>query len=292
MPNPNLSPFVIPNVITFAAGNGGLTKAVITAPRGSAEIYLHGATVTHFQPAGSDPMLWVSKTTAYDREKPIRGGVPVLFPWFGPHPQGLGQHGFARITEWNVLYTGANPDGSATVVLGMSSTESTKKSFPHDFSIRYTITVGQHLDLTFEVTNHSPNEIIFEEGLHTYFRTPDIRQTEVTGLDGVTFIDKVAGDQRKVQHGPVKFPGEIDWVYQDTPHTCSIYCAGQRLATVAKEGSISTVVWNPSEAKGESLPDLAGQWRNFVCVETVNNYDNRVKLAAGKTHTMRSIIFR
>jgi glucose-6-phosphate 1-epimerase len=54
----------------------------------------------------SDPVenLFVSKKAIFDGSMPIRGGIPIVFPCFGPpvHPQHskLSQHGFARSEQW------------------------------------------------------------------------------------------------------------------------------------------------------------------------------------------------
>src|SRR5436190_10964031 len=96
--------FGIPGVVSIETGNGGLTKIAVTAPQASAEIYLHGAHVTHFQPTGEQPVLWMSKSTWFDAAKPIRGGVPICFPWFGPNKSDpkLPAHGFARLRDWDI----------------------------------------------------------------------------------------------------------------------------------------------------------------------------------------------
>src|SRR5438552_8475219 len=93
------SRFQIPGLVTVTEGNGGLTKIVLTPPEAEAEVYLHGACVTRYQPAGQPPLLFCSQTSKYETGKAIRGGVPIIFPWFGPHPTDphKGQHGFARI---------------------------------------------------------------------------------------------------------------------------------------------------------------------------------------------------
>ena len=77
------SKYSIPSVIDFVAGNGGLIKAVITTPHAAGEVYLHGGHITHYQPSGQPPVLFLSKQSRWDTEHAIRGGVPICFPWFG-----------------------------------------------------------------------------------------------------------------------------------------------------------------------------------------------------------------
>ena len=83
-------PFEIQGLVSAARGEGGLPKIVVTAEETGAwslalaEIYLNGATVTRYDPGGRH-LLFCSRTSKYAPGKAIRGGVPVIFPWFGPH---------------------------------------------------------------------------------------------------------------------------------------------------------------------------------------------------------------
>ena len=55
----------IADTARFATGNGKLTRLVISAPAAEGEIYLHGAHVTHFQPRGHKPVLFLSSRSNY-----------------------------------------------------------------------------------------------------------------------------------------------------------------------------------------------------------------------------------
>ena len=116
-----LRKFEIPGRVTFASGNGGLPKINITTGQSTAEIYLHGAHITGFQKNGEPPLLFMSRLSQFAAGKAIRGGVPVCFPWFGPR-EGDVTHGFARITEWNLIETAATPDGGVTVRFRLPAT--------------------------------------------------------------------------------------------------------------------------------------------------------------------------
>src|SRR5258706_13698485 len=110
----SLDRFVISDRIRFVPGNGGLTKAVVTSKTSTAEIYLHGAHVTGFRKNGEPPLLFLSAKSYFAPGKPIRGGVPVILPWFG-NRDGEPSHGFARIAEWELVKTSAAPDGAVTL---------------------------------------------------------------------------------------------------------------------------------------------------------------------------------
>lgn len=46
----------------------------------SVTVSLHGATVTSWKTANGTEQLWLSEAAALDGSKPIRGGIPVVFP--------------------------------------------------------------------------------------------------------------------------------------------------------------------------------------------------------------------
>lgn len=211
------SRFAIPGALRFESGQGNLTRAVITTPEAEAHVYLHGAHVTHYQPMGQAPVLFMSGESLFTPDKPIRGGIPIIFPWFGPRAgdPNAPAHGFARTLEWSVLET--KPIGSAVgLTLALQSSEATRRWFPHDFELRYVITLGAALNLSFEVHNRLASDFTFEEALHTYLSVSDVRAARVDGLDGRTFIDKTASGARAQQSGPIRIERETDRVYLDT----------------------------------------------------------------------------
>ena len=74
--------FGIPNVVAVVPGNGGMPKIRVTAPSATAEIYLYGAQITSWRPAGAEEALFLSEHSHWQVGKAIRGGIPVCFPWF------------------------------------------------------------------------------------------------------------------------------------------------------------------------------------------------------------------
>src|SRR6266487_165005 len=76
--------FGIPGVAEVCEGNGGLPRVRITGAFGEGEVYLHGAHVTSWKPAGNneDEVLFVSTNSHWQEGQAIRGGIPICFPWF------------------------------------------------------------------------------------------------------------------------------------------------------------------------------------------------------------------
>ncbi|MGH7388767.1 MAG: D-hexose-6-phosphate mutarotase [Candidatus Rokuibacteriota bacterium] len=289
------SRFEIPEAVTFREGPNGLVRVAVAGVSGEAHVYLHGGHVTHYAPAGHRPVLFTSARSFFARDKAIRGGVPIIFPWFGAragHPQAP-QHGFARVAEWDVV-AAERPDGEApSLVLGLRPSDASRAAWPFDFDLRYRIRVGSALDLTLEVRNTSAEPFAFEEALHTYLAVADVTDVAVTGLAGATYIDKVDGMARKRQGSePVRITGETDRVYLDTRAACVVDDPrGGRRLVVDKRGSGSTVVWNPWRDKAGAMADFgAEEWRSMLCIETANAADDAVTLAPGARHEMRASI--
>ena len=70
----------IPGILKVEDGDNGLTRALLASPRAEAEIFLHGAHITRWIPAGRRPVLFTSSRSMYAPGKPIRGGVRCADP--------------------------------------------------------------------------------------------------------------------------------------------------------------------------------------------------------------------
>jgi glucose-6-phosphate 1-epimerase len=278
--------------VTFEEGAGGLVRAAISTARGEAHVYLQGAHVTHFQRRGEGALLFLSARSQFADGRAIRGGVPVVFPWFGPKPDdpAAPQHGFARTAMWQVESAGATSGGEAFVELGLAASAATLAIWPGHFRLRYRVQVGAALELTLAVANEGAAAFTFEEALHTYLAVSDVASVTLGGLEGVAFIDKVDGMARR-QQGPehLQLAGETDRVFLDTEAASAVDDPGAgRRIEVTKAGSRSTVVWNPWADKAAAMPDLGPEaWRRMLCVEAGNVADNRQRLAPGERHELR-----
>jgi len=285
----------IPGIATFEPGEGDLARLTIRSSLAEAHIYLHGAHVTHFQPKDKAPVLFMSQRSLFAADKPIRGGVPLIFPWFGPrahHPESPA-HGFARTGDWQVESLSEDGDGVVVAAFRLASDERTRALWPFDFELRYRVAVGHTLTLTLEVENTSPQPFEFEDALHTYFAVSDVRQTSTTGLENAGYIDKTDAQQRKTQGAePIVITAETDRVFENTRKTCIVDDPGlHRKITVEKSGSQTTVVWNPWIAKSAAMADFGDdEWPKMLCIETANAAANTLTLDPGKTHSTRAII--
>jgi glucose-6-phosphate 1-epimerase len=285
----------LPSSVVLETGAGGLPRLRIGTAAASAEIYLHGAHVTAWTPAGHVPVLWLSRASHYAPDKAIRGGVPICFPWFAAHASDATApaHGFARVLDWTLVDAAENA-GDVTLALRLADSPATRSSaWPHRFQAHYRVTAGEALTLSLEVTNTGDEDLSYEEALHTYYAVGDVRRVAVTGLEGASYLDRLGGPQPLRQPAePVRFDGETDRIFLDTEASTTIEDPVlSRTVTTGKAGSRSTVVWNPWTAKSRDMTDFGDQeWTTMCCVETCNVRDARVRLQPGGRHTTSATI--
>lgn len=287
--------FAILNALRFEEGPGELTRATVSTAAADAEIYLQGAHIARWTPRGSEPALFLSSKSLYQPGKAIRGGVPVIFPWFGPRAGGKPgpMHGFARTMEWAVERAALHNDGSVEIALTLAPNEATRTLGYDAFQLRFRVSIGSRLEMELEIRNDADEALDFEAALHTYFAIGDIRQVSVAGLEGAEYIDKTDGFKRKRQSGEaIRITGETDRVYINTASTCVIKdVAWGRRITIEKSGSATTVVWNPWIEKTKSLADMAADdWTRMICIETANAADNAIRLAPGACHKLTATV--
>jgi glucose-6-phosphate 1-epimerase len=283
--------FGLPGVLAFHATESGLVRADITTPHATATVYLQGAHLTAWRRAGHQPAIFTSRKTDLAPGKAIRGGVPIAFPWFATRHDGKTgpSHGFARIQDWTLAFAAlAGDDLHLTFTLGPNDLS---RSLGYDhFRLAYQLTIGRTLTMQLTVANDADTPLVFEEALHTYYAVTDVHEIAITGLDGVSYLDKVDSLKEKLQHGDITVTGPTDRVYLDTTGTCTLNDhAGKRRIAVAKTGSNTTVVWNPWESGAAKLADMdPTEWHEFVAIETVNAATDAITLAPGATHTMQA----
>jgi glucose-6-phosphate 1-epimerase len=280
--------FGLSDILIFKEGPGGLPVVEVLNEQASAVIALQGAHLLQWVPTGEEPVIWLSPEAKFAEGKSVRGGVPVCWPWFGPHEQeaGFPAHGFARTVPWEVFETNANEDGSTTVGLRLLHNDATRAQWPGASELELYIRIGTTLELDLLTRNTSSTAITIGEALHTYFQVSDIREVSVQGLEDLEYIDKVDGAARKRQEGLVRFSGEVDRIYLDHGSDCLIHDPGlQRRIRIHKRGSHSTVVWNPWIEKAEKMGDLGPDgYLRMLCVECANAAEDVVKIGPGGEH--------
>ena len=284
--------YAIPGAAQITAGNNGLLRVGITTPASTGEIYLHGAHLTSWRPAGGEEVIFLSQRSQFEPGKAIRGGIPVCFPWFRnkvDDPKAP-SHGFVRTKDWKLDEIEMRGDG-VMVSLSTSSDEGTKAWWPHDFHLLHRLTLGTALTQELVVSNTGATPLRFEEALHTYYRVGGAEAIRISGLDGVAYLDNTDANREKRQVGDIVFTAQTDSAYMDTTHAVEIADPIlRRRLRLTKQNSRTTVVWNPWSTGAQSLADLGDQWRAMACVEASNMRAFGVDLAPGQQHTMKTVI--
>lgn len=276
--------------IAFRKGPGGYPLMSLAENRGACEVALYGGQVLSYRPLGHAPVLWMAKNALLTpRGRAIRGGIPVCWPWFGPHPDkaDLPLHGFARLRRWRLVRTEYDSQRTSAC-LRLHDDETTHAMWPYAFRLELNIVVenGLHLELT--TTNRDKSPLTLSQALHSYFLIRDIRKIEIRGLEGVKYIDTTAAANHGKQQGAIRVKDEVDRIYQRTKGECTLVDNGiGRNVTIKKRGSQSTVVWNPWIEKSKRMPDLGNEdFNHFVCIETTNADDDAVVIEPGAQHML------
>jgi glucose-6-phosphate 1-epimerase len=224
--------------------------------------------VTSWLPAaGGGDRLFLSSHSRFGPGEAIRGGIPVCFPQFaaqGPLPN----HGFARVSAWDLASAGLADDGSAFAILRLKPSDATRQIWPHDFALELHIRLtGQNLSVALVVSNPGSASFSFTAALHTYLSVVDIAETTIHGLEGALYYDKVLNRTDCCEAAPcLRLGGAIDRVYHAAPPNLTVR-ERDRSLSIRATGFADTVVWNPGSGAA-SLADLeSGGERRMLCVE-------------------------
>ena len=232
-------------------------------------------------------VLWTASESKYEAGTPVRGGIPVVFPWFGDHKTNpkLPAHGFARSVDWQCV-----DQQPSQVTLRTSDTAASRVLWNHAFRVELTIALAETLRITMAVTNTGEETFSFEQALHTYFAAGDIHEASVHGLENVRFVEHAREPEADWDHGaPIRFRAETDRVFQEVPDELSLHAKTLgRTVRLETSNSRSTIVWNPWPNKTARLSQMkADDWRSFCCIESANVGDNAITLLPGASHEMK-----
>jgi glucose-6-phosphate 1-epimerase len=285
--------FGIPGVAGVFEGNGRLPRIQITGSRADGEMYLHGAQVTSWKPAGNAEILFLSTKSHWQAGQAIRGGIPICFPWFrakADDPKAPA-HGFVRTKSWQIESI-VDDEAGVVVSMSMESDEQTRRWWPAEFRLMYRVVFGPELNLELVCTNTGKTDLRFEEALHAYNRVANVANVRLQGLDRMHFLDNTDSNMEKVQHGDVKISSETDNAFLGTQNDVDLIDPElRRHIRLRKTNSLTTVVWNPWREGAARLTDLGdGEWTQFLCVEASNILAASVSLAPGEEHRMTAVL--
>ena len=201
-----VSPVIPTANVSITHDNSRVSESLPTGE--SVEVLLHGATVISWKSADSKENLFLSPKALLDGSKPVRGGIPLVFPVsvssmtvqfpttspaipdhfqvFGPPPPnhpttGLPQHGFARNSKWEYLGKSSSESGTipsssgdASVKLDFGLSNEMLDSIPSEwknyaFGITYSVTLSaRELSTSLLIRNTGDKTWDFQTLFHSY----------------------------------------------------------------------------------------------------------------------------
>ncbi|KAK7694649.1 hypothetical protein QCA50_001836 [Cerrena zonata] len=283
-------------------------RIVLQHPKGaSIEILLYGATVISWKaPSPLDPKpierLFVSSKAALDGSKPVRGGIPVVFPCFGAptHPEHvkLSQHGFARNSVWTFGGILLDNDAGVSIRLTLGPTPAITETYDRPFDLAFVVTLSEHqLSTNLHVKNtalSTTGPLEFQALFHNYIRAP-ANEVAITPLHNVTYYDKTESTdelraQAKIEtRASVDVKKFTDSVYENAPGKYLIDSLLGKIE-VKTQNFPNVVIWNPQAEAGAKIGDMEeGGWEKYVCVEP-GHVRGFVSLPAGESWIGQQVI--
>jgi len=260
----------------------GLPLLQLKTPLCEAVIALQGAQLLTFKPNGGRDLLWVSPNCQFQPGTPLRGGIPVCLPWFGPHPSDPDKpkHGFVRNRDWTLTRVSKTDEGEYQLVFGFTSL--CDPLFSQGFVAELQMHLGKSIKLHLSVENHDARPLTCSWALHTYLPTAGIKSVHLPALAGEVYADNLDERKRKVQDGPLRFTGaELDRIFPRV--TESLVVENQPRVAVESTNCPSAIIWNPGPEKAAGMADVgAGHAHEFVCVERGAALEEAWVLAPGE----------
>ncbi|WP_394224322.1 D-hexose-6-phosphate mutarotase [Alteromonas gracilis] len=274
--------------VTVSESNG-LTFLDVSNSLASARISLFGGHVLSYIPKSDDKeRLWVSPHAYLNGERPIRGGIPVCWPWFsddhGRDKGALPAHGFLRTQVWKLVHS-KDTDKGTTIELSPSFTRA--EGFENDCKVTMQINVGETMEVSLITENSGVTSFDFNCALHSYFHVNHIQKTLLNGIEG-DYKDKLDHWALKATPNPYTITGETDRIHLAPIKATEIEVDGDPFTEVLSEGNDSLVVWNPWQGAA-SISDMdAFGYKHMLCVET--SLTQGKTLAPGESHTLKQTI--
>lgn len=277
-------------MITERKHHNGLSSIDIQTPLCSASVCLHGAQILSWKPAGHEECLYTSPQAVFEESTPIRGGIPLCWPWFGKK-ENLPSHGVARTSIWKIDHMGIDKETQvASIHLNL---------FPDDEQLPIAflrISLSNQLRMRLQTTARGRGGEL-TAAFHNYFNVGDVQQCKIIGLGKIPYEElgmPYAAASKKESDFPITLNGPIDRIYTARKPLSKVLIEDpvkSRTINVEAENTHSIVAWNPWEKGAKNISDLPDDhWKNFICVEPSITKHTPIILQPGQTHVMRQVI--
>ncbi|ATG52226.1 D-hexose-6-phosphate mutarotase [Brachybacterium vulturis] len=258
----------------------GVPALLVTTPAATAELLLDGAQLISWIPTGEQDLLWLSPDSAFGEREAVRGGIPLIGPWFGPGRDMAMEvkHGWLRNLRWDLA---AAERAGDEVVITLATPEDVRA-----LSATARFRLGAELSVDLTITA-GPRPLELEAALHTYLAVGDVRRIEIHGLEGAAFLDNTRGLVSDVmpEGEPLRPTASTDRVVDSAAEVTVHDTKNARRIVSTPRGTAKTVVWNPWDAQVTEMADIPdAAWSDFVCIEPAIAKDGYVALAPGDSH--------
>lgn len=277
--------------VSLARNEAGVSYLVVERDNSEAIISLYGAHLIHYAHA-RQPWLWLSQSAKLDGTRPIRGGVPLCWPWFGPSPErvGLGkpQHGFARTSTWTL--DGISEEADNTLLhLSLRDNAQTLATWPHPFELELDVRVGDELTMMLTTRNTGSTPLVYSGALHSYLQTQAPELVKLAGL-GSRYIDRLQ-DGANIEQSGFTLDKAVDRTYTaPSAHIIDIE-TGHTSLKLDNHQADSVVVWNPWKEGAATMADFDDDgWKEMICVETAITDPAGITVDPDEEHTFGFIL--
>ncbi|MBL4823114.1 MAG: D-hexose-6-phosphate mutarotase [Colwellia sp.] len=270
--------------------SSGLSSLIIEHKFTQAKISLYGGQVLSWQPTDEREVFWLSKNSAFEQGKAIRGGIPLCWPWFGVHPNDsenkMGNHGFARGQLWQLDNIDINEQG-VEVSLSWQG-KNINDLWPFACQLKQVLFFGKSFRQTLTMINLSDDDAYYTGALHSYFSVSFPEYVTLEELAKAPFYDKLTGDECAVQPLPTMLANgtdPVDRIYYSNKNMKIVDNQWQRTIELETTNTKQWVFWNPGVELANNMIDIhqSGE-QEFICLEAANT--EMQLLGAGKSLTM------
>ena len=287
-----------PNIQHVKVGN--LTAIEIRHGDAKAVILEQGAHLISYGIDGENPVIWCNPHAVYEEGTPVRGGIPVCWPWFGDigwNPSAVQAmcvgddappfHGLVRNVPWTLGPAVVEAEGTS-VTFSVEISEDHHPCWPHRALVSIRFTVGKSLTLEMTTANLGGTEIAVGQALHTYYAVSDVEQLDFFGLRGLPYFDVLNDWESKIQVGEPRLARETTKAYTGTPPVLEIQDSEwNRKIVLSVRGSQSAILWNPWKDRSLVLDQFdTDAWKGMVCLETARFGNDLAVLARGESDIM------
>jgi len=264
----------------------GISALVIEHPNVKAKVSLYGGQVLSWQPYGEKEVFWLSKDSAFDRGKAIRGGIPLCWPWFGSHPNDsenkAGNHGFARTQLWQVDNVDISKQG-VEVCLSWHGKDM-NDLWPFACQLKQVLFFGRSFKQVLEMKNLSDIDAYYTGALHSYFSVSSPKNIKVAALEQANFDDKLTEklcNPQSLENGV----GPVDRIYHSNNVMDIVDNKWRRTIELKATNTQQWVFWNPGTELSNNMADIHHNGeQEFVCLEAANTQMQLIP--AGESVTM------